>query len=50
LVLHAVERYVGPGHTPRLYAGTEVGAFRPTAERAKTMVVVVRNAERRRLT
>jgi hypothetical protein len=36
--------YVGPGHTPQLYAGTEVVEFSPTAELAKTMAVVLRNA------
>ena len=36
--------YVGPGHTPQLYAGTEVVEFSPTAELAKTMEVVLRNS------
>jgi hypothetical protein len=36
--------YVGPGHTPQLYAGTEVVEFSRTAELAKTMEVVLRNA------
>lgn len=35
--------YVGPGHTPHLYAGTEVVEFSPTAELAETMAVVMRN-------
>jgi len=35
--------YVGPGHTPHLYAGTEVVEFSPTSELAKTMAVVMRN-------
>jgi hypothetical protein len=38
--------YVGPGHTPQLYAGTEVVEFSPTAELAKTMEVVMRNVGR----
>ena len=37
--------YVGPGHTPLLYAGTEVVEFSPTAELAETMAVVMRNVE-----
>ena len=36
--------YVGPGHTPVLYAGTEVVEFSPADELAKTMEVVSRNA------
>ena len=35
--------YVGPGHTPVLYAGTEVVEFSPTHELGRTMVVVTRN-------
>ena len=35
--------YVGPGHTPELFAGTEVVEFHPTAELGKTMEVVERN-------
>ena len=35
--------YVGPGHTPVLYAGTEVVEFSPTEELAATMEVVTRN-------
>jgi hypothetical protein len=37
--------YVGPGHTPILYAGTEVVEFSPTDEFAATMEVVGRNME-----
>jgi hypothetical protein len=37
--------YVGPGHLPRLTAGTEVVEFSPTAELAETMAVVERNLE-----
>lgn len=37
--------YVGPGHTPELFAGTEVVEFSPTAELQQTMEVVNRNAE-----
>ena len=36
--------YVGPGHTPHIYAGTEVVEFSPTAEFAKTLEVVLRNS------
>lgn len=36
---------VGPGHTPRIYAGTEVVEFSPTEEFAATMEVVGRNME-----
>jgi hypothetical protein len=35
--------YVGPGHTPVLYAGTEVVEFSPTEELGRTMEVVTRN-------
>ena len=38
--------YVGPGHTPVLYAGTEVVEFSPTGKLAATMEVVTRNMER----
>jgi hypothetical protein len=38
--------YVGPGHTPVLYAGTEVVEFSPTGKLAETMEVVTRNMER----
>ena len=37
--------YVGPGHTPVLYAGTEVVEFSPTEELNRTMAVVTRNME-----
>jgi hypothetical protein len=35
--------YVGPGHTPVLYAGTEVVEFSPTERLGRTMEVVTRN-------
>lgn len=35
--------YVGPGHTPVLYAGTEVVEFSPTAELQETVAVVEKN-------
>lgn len=37
--------YVGPGHTPILYAGTEVVEFSPTDELQQTLKVVTRNME-----
>ncbi len=37
--------YVGPGHTPVLYAGTEVVEFSPTQKLADTFEVVTRNME-----
>jgi hypothetical protein len=37
--------YVPPGHTPTIYAGTEVVEFSPTEELARTMEVVQRNME-----
>lgn len=37
--------YAPPGHTPTLYAGTEVVEFHPTEELEKTMEVVNRNVE-----
>ena len=37
--------YVGPGHTPELYAGTEVVEFSPTQELQRTMEVVSKNME-----
>jgi hypothetical protein len=37
--------YVGPGHTPVLYAGTEVVEFSPTKELGQTMEVVTRNMQ-----
>jgi len=36
---------VGPGHTPTIFAGTEVVEFSPTDEFAATMEVVGRNME-----
>ena len=35
--------YVGPGHTPVLYAGTEVVEFSPTEELSQTLEVVTKN-------
>jgi hypothetical protein len=35
--------YVGPGHTPTIFAGTEVVEFSPTAELDKTFEVVTAN-------
>jgi hypothetical protein len=35
--------YVGPGHTPELFAGTEVVEFHPTEELAKTVEVIEKN-------
>jgi hypothetical protein len=35
--------YVGPGHTPVLYAGTEVVEFSPTTELQETLAVVEKN-------
>ena len=37
--------YVGPGHTPILYAGTEVVEFSPTVELRQTMEVVTKNMQ-----
>jgi hypothetical protein len=37
--------YVGPGHTPVLYAGTEVVEFSPTKELQQTVEVVMKNME-----
>src|SRR5215208_477116 len=37
--------YAGPGHTPVLYAGTQVVEFSPTEELGRTMEVVTRNME-----
>jgi hypothetical protein len=37
--------YVPPGHTPVLYAGTEVVEFSPTAELQQTLEVVTKNME-----
>jgi hypothetical protein len=38
--------YVGPGHTPVLYAGTEVIEFSPTTDLRHTLEVVMKNLER----
>jgi hypothetical protein len=35
--------YVGPGHTPILYAGTEVIEFSPTGALQQTLAVVEKN-------
>lgn len=37
--------YAPPGHTPVLFAGTEVVEFSPTRELQQTMEVVARNME-----
>lgn len=37
--------YAPPGHTPVLYAGTEIVEFSPTDELRRTMEVVTRNME-----
>lgn len=37
--------YVPPGHTPTLYAGTELVEFSPTDELRRTMEVVTKNME-----
>lgn len=37
--------YVGPGHTPVLYAGTEVIEFSPTEALQETLAVVEKNME-----
>lgn len=37
--------FVGPGHTPILYAGTEVIEFSPTEKLGQTMEVVTKNME-----
>jgi hypothetical protein len=37
--------YVGPGHTPVLYDGTEVVEFSPTEELGRTLEVVTKNQE-----
>lgn len=36
--------YARPGHTPELYPDTEVVEFSPTAELARSMEVVMKNA------
>ena len=38
--------YAGPGHTPILYAGTEVVEFSPTEHLGQTMEVVTKNMEK----
>jgi len=37
--------YVGPGHTPVLFAGTELVEFSPSEELGRTMQVVTKNME-----
>jgi hypothetical protein len=37
--------YVPPGHTPVLYAGTEVVEFSPTTDLKDTLEIVARNME-----
>jgi hypothetical protein len=37
--------YVGPGHTPVLYAGTEIVEFSPTEELQKTIAAISKNME-----
>jgi hypothetical protein len=37
--------YVGPGHTPVIYAGTEVVEFSPTKELQQTIEVVMKNMQ-----
>lgn len=37
--------YVSPGHTPVLYAGTEIVEFSPTEELQRTIEVVTKNME-----
>jgi len=37
--------YAPPGHTPTLYAGTEVVEFSPTTELQETIEVVTKNME-----
>jgi glyoxylate utilization-related uncharacterized protein len=37
--------YVPPGHTPELFAGTEVVEFSPTEELQRTLEVVTKNME-----
>jgi hypothetical protein len=37
--------YVGPGHTPILYEGTEVVEFSPTEKLSETFEVVAKNME-----
>jgi len=45
-VMEAGEAYYAkPGHTPEIFAGTELVEFSPTDQLAKTMEVVARNME-----
>jgi hypothetical protein len=37
--------YVGPGHTPEIFPGTEIVEFSPTAELQRTLEVVTKNLE-----
>jgi hypothetical protein len=37
--------YVGPGHTPELFAGTEVVEFSPTEELERTIAAISKNME-----
>jgi hypothetical protein len=37
--------YAGPGHTPVLFAGTEVVEFSPTDKLGRTMEVVTKNMQ-----
>ena len=37
--------YAGPGHTPVLFAGTEVVEFSPSAQLGQTIEVVTKNME-----
>lgn len=37
--------YVGPGHTPVLYAGTEIVEFSPTEELERTLETIGKNME-----
>jgi hypothetical protein len=37
--------YVGPGHTPILFAGTEVVEFSPTEKLGETLQVISRNMQ-----
>ena len=37
--------YIPPGHTPKLYEGTEVVEFSPTKELQETIEVVTKNME-----
>jgi mannose-6-phosphate isomerase-like protein (cupin superfamily) len=38
--------YVPPGHTPKIFAGTEVVEFSPTEELQETIEVVTKNMEK----